>query len=563
MALFSTIWGRVSSIGAYLNADVLAVENVSDPIHAERMARYRRNIEYYLGSQYDDVNAPLFTGQSFNAWARARVNYTGVIPQTVDTKADWLYGEPPQVQFVFAEKLATDTRPAEEATAVPEKVLKERFRDIREANDLDFWEWMSAVIGQICGDFFWYVFVEPETGDVQVELVDPLIVFPNYSPNLTIKVLPALQTRFMRDQVLVVRDWRLERKRDKNMGQRTLAELEANPLPDKYLKGDLTGLTCMVRQFENGQMISAVDLGITQLPWVHGVNMRFGRVRYGIDEVSMLVPKVEKYNDLMRYAERTARVNANAKLGVFGARPGKLKGDADDVIYFPEGASSQVISLPSDTGMLTFVKDELKDTMYKDAGVPREALGEGDMGSNIPALSLELKFQRLVQVTRRHRVTYGTAMRRRDQLILSLDEEFGSGSAWSAKDFQLEYVWYDAMPRSRAAAIVDGATAAPGKQLVSLETIQSWIPGADPKEESGRLEKETQAAQAGQMAANPLDALFAGLGIESPSAAPGETGKVGGQIEPPRRGAQDQFALAESPNGKQTALPTSSRPPVR
>jgi hypothetical protein len=519
MGSFSKFWGRVGTLQGVLDADLAPIDNYEDPVHAERMMRYRRNLLYYLQAQYDDMNASLFLTDSPNVWAKARVNYTGVVQQTIDTKADWLYGQPPQVQFeaVGADLFAAD---AEDYEKDEQNAVLKRLKSIREHNELDFWDWMSAVVGMICGDYFWYIYSNPETGEVECELMDPMLVFPLYSRNLAVKILPALQMVFYRyvgnsEQVLVTRDWRLE---PAGLWDRSVRTLQSLPvMPDAMLMGDTSYLTCIHRKFEDGVLVSQEDIGRPYIPWVHGVNQVWGRSRYGMDEVTILVPKVEKYNDLMRYAERIARVNANAKLGIVGARPGKLKADADDVIYFPEGSDAKVISLPSDTGVLNFIRNELKETMYKDAGVPLDALGEGDAGANIPALSLELKFSRLVQITRRHRMVYGTAFKARDKMLLDFDEQFGEGSMWSRLDMEEQLVWYDAMPKSRTAAVTDGGLAAPGKQLVSVETIQSWIPGVDPNKENARLETERQQAQQAMLAQQ--QALMQSMGSQEPGAA--------------------------------------------
>lgn len=64
---FSPLWtkGEGETFSRILGSHTARPVNHEDPIHTARLARYRRNIEYFTQTQYDGVNASKIENRDF------------------------------------------------------------------------------------------------------------------------------------------------------------------------------------------------------------------------------------------------------------------------------------------------------------------------------------------------------------------------------------------------------------------------------------------------------------------------------------------------------------------
>lgn len=505
-----------------------------DPVHQERIARYERNIAFYQEAQYENVNLKALEVSDFLS---LRVNYTSVIRRSVNTKADWLFGDPVGVNGVPLDANGQQIEDGEETDAI--KKMRARVKQIRKFNGSDFWDWVMAVMGKVCGDFF--ILVEAEVDDEMptITLQDPSYVFPDYPDNIALP-MRACQIQYVVDHdgeaiedeglatVRITEDYRLELK-DKG-GSDVFDELDIlddarlTDYTQRVLRGedprDLE-ITCVYRKFEDDRLVegSKRDLGVPVIPIVHGRNMYIWNTRYGDDDVSTLIPKTEKYNEMFYYAERVARINAHARLFLSGVRKedGPLKSDYDDVIYGGENSDAKVLTMNTDTSVLSFVTEALDRELHLASDLPKIAEGEAEQGfgATPSGLALMIRFGPLQAVTNRAHNPYGDALSATYLLALIFDEmvikgkEYGAEYKYSEWDF--EYDWTNQMPQAIGEIIGDMSVATGGVPILSTQTAQERIPGVDPAVERVRIAEDVarQAQQSLDAPVNPRENGFA------------------------------------------------------
>lgn len=488
-----------------------------DPVHQERLNRYDRNIAYYQQAQYEAENMRALQVNDFLA---LRTNYTSVITRSVDTKADWLFGEPVGVRGI---PLDDNGVPKEEAKDTPAiKLMKARIQQIRKYNGLDFWDWVMAVMGKVCGDFF--VLVEASSDDEipSVILQDPSFVFPDYPDNINLP-MRACQIQYnisggLGDEesafsTRITEDYRLEIKNAGGSDEiDELFELDETVLTSytqRILRGEDPSdleLTCYYRRFEGDNYVegSKRDLGVPVIPIVHGRNMYIWNTRFGDDDVSTLIPKTEKYNEMYYYAERVGRINAHARLFLSGVRAeeGALRADFDDVIYGGKDSKAEVLTMSTDTSVLEFVTKALDRELHLDGSIPTIAEGEaeGGFGATPSGLALLIRYGPLVQVTNRAHNPYGDALAAIYHLALIFDEMVIKGNEYGVvykyDEWEFDFDWTNQMPQAVGEIISDMSVATAGGRLLSNQTARERIPGVDPAKEAERVKSE--AAEAAQ-----------------------------------------------------------------
>jgi hypothetical protein len=570
---FSPAWtrGDAATFARVLGTGTSAKPvNHEDPVHQERINRYDRNISYFAQNQYWSLNAKALAENDFLA---LRVNYTGIATRSIEMKADWLFEEPIGINVIPINSDTTGDQ-VEKADSDKEKgvrlKVKDRINEIRKHNNSAQWDWVEAIMGLTCGDFFIRVNATAEDTHPTIDILDPSYVFPDYPDDIT-KPMLACQIQYEVDRegeatedeenifnVRITEDYRLELVGDDSPD--ILDELEVltdEDLEDLMTEQQETGkpslrLSCIYRLFHNEDLVegSKRDIGIPAIPIVHGVNaVTVANRRYGVDEIDRLVPKIEKYNETFFYAERIGRMNAHAKLFVSGIRPETAKpiqADFDDVIYGGPDTAAQVISLPSDTAILSFVTEALEREMHRDAHIPVIAQGEAEVGYGAPSgLALLIRFGPLQSVTRRHRLTYGAAKDATYHLCLMFDEmvidgdEYGT--KWKYDTWEFKYDWYDAMPKAMNEIISDmGAASDARVPLLSKRSARERIPGVDPDQEERRIKEEMAATGQDSLDApadttqngggngnNSFSDDFAAL-FTSPAQTPAQASPVGG-----------------------------------
>lgn len=519
---FSPDWhrGDASTFARLVGSSNARPINHDDPVHQARVQRYERNIEYYQLAQYSRVNEEALAGDNF---LDLRVNYTSITKRAIDMKSDWLFGKPVGIHAIPLDDEGEfqEEQPPDEGIF---KKVKDRVNQIREFNRSDFWDYIMSIMGMTCGDFF--ILVDAQADDIHptISLQDPSYCFPDYPRDMT-KPMRACQIQYTIDQEgdptdeigmttrHIVEDYRLEviqQLQGETIELEDLEVLSDEELDEIEKETETEGappdrLTCIYRKFEDGKLVegSYRDIGVPAIPIIHGRNANIWNTRYGNDEVSPLIPLVEKYNETFFYAERVGRHNAHAKLFVSGVKSetSPIKGDYDDVIYGGDNSDAKVITLPTDISVLKFVTDTIEREMHRNAGIPVIAEGEAEQGYGAPSgLALMIRFGPLQALNARHTLSYGDALSATYLLCLMFDEMVIDGSnfgtKWSYDQWKFKFDWHDAMPKAISEIITDMIAATAGKPLLSVRTAQEHIPGIDPDQELERLREEV--AQAGQ-----------------------------------------------------------------
>jgi hypothetical protein len=503
---FSPAWtrGDAATFARVLGTGTSAKPvNHEDPVHQERINRYDRNISYFAQNQYWSLNAKALAENDFLA---LRVNYTGIATRSIEMKADWLFEEPIGINVIPINSDTTGDQ-VEKADSDKEKgvrlKVKDRINEIRKHNNSAQWDWVEAIMGLTCGDFFIRVNATAEDTHPTIDILDPSYVFPDYPDDIT-KPMLACQIQYEVDRegeatedeenifnVRITEDYRLELVGDDSPD--ILDELEVltdEDLEDLMTEQQETGkpslrLSCIYRLFHNEDLVegSKRDIGIPAIPIVHGVNAV---------------------------------------------------------------TAAQVISLPSDTAILSFVTEALEREMHRDAHIPVIAQGEAEVGYGAPSgLALLIRFGPLQSVTRRHRLTYGAAKDATYHLCLMFDEmvidgdEYGT--KWKYDTWEFKYDWYDAMPKAMNEIISDmGAASDARVPLLSKRSARERIPGVDPDQEERRIKEEMAATGQDSLDApadttqngggngnNSFSDDFAAL-FTSPAQTPAQASPVGG-----------------------------------
>lgn len=507
-----------------------------DPVHQERLARYEVNVLYYGQQQYADENRRHIQARDFS---NLRLNFSSIIPKGINKKATWLFGKPLGINAIGLDNEGNPVdKPSDEQQATIKRV-KDKINQVRKHNGSELWDWIEAVMGQTCGDFF--VKVDAEEGDElpEITLYDPSYVFPDYPDDFT-KPMRACQIQYEVDRktkkadtdgsddtLRIVEDYRLELKNRPLRGtddpddmpylaDEDLAGLTAERIGDVEGRPEaLDEIICVYRYYEGGveDPEKRREIGIPAIPIVHGTNLMLWQARFGVDEVSTLIPKLEYYNEQFLYAGRIGRHNSHAKLALKGVRKGDgaLESDYDDVIYLGENGAAEVLTLPSDPAMLKFVTDKLDVEMHNDANIPfiADQATSAEFGSAPSGLALKIQYGPLEEVTNLHRLTYGYAKNAVYTLVLLFDEMViqsqSYGSIYKYKTWDFKFDWPDMTPQAEDEIMQRWTTAsADGMDgtgpLVSKKTAREKIPGIDPDLEERRVKE--QVAQGAQLSPN-------------------------------------------------------------
>jgi hypothetical protein len=409
LSRFSPAWARgdAPTFARIVGNSLASPVRRDDPRHAERLERYERNIAYYTQAQYWQTNQTALETQSFTD---LRVNYTGIAQRSAEMKADWLFAEPLNINAIATDSNG-ESDPDNEGPNSAAKKAVDRINQVRKYNQSQLWDWVMAVMGIVCGDFFLRVDAVADDQHPLVEVLDPSFVFPDYP-----------------------------------------------------VRQDLPMRSC---------------------------------------EIERLIAKIEKYNELYYYVERVARHNSHSKLAITGVRPADgIQADYDDVIYLGKDGNASVLTLPSDMGPYESVTKALDRELHLDAYVPQ--IGEGDTSGLEAApsgLSLKIRYGPLRSVTKRHTVTYGSALEHAYTLVLLFDEMVIQGEAYGSvykyDTWSFNFGWTNQMPQSDTEDISNMRTAVgDGVPLISARTARERIPGVNPDQEETRLQRQT--ADAGQ-----------------------------------------------------------------
>jgi hypothetical protein len=523
LSRFSPAWARgdAPTFARIVGNSLASPVRRDDPRHAERLERYERNIAYYTQAQYWQTNQTALETQSFTD---LRVNYTGIAQRSAEMKADWLFAEPLNINAI-ANDSNGESDPDNEGPNSAAKKAVDRINQVRKYNQSQLWDWVMAVMGIVCGDFFLRVDAVADDQHPLVEVLDPSFVFPDY-PDRQDLPMRSCQIQYQVDpesddlvedpevggSVTVTEDYRLELVGASSTDD--FEELDENFVTDEELleaqndvsKGRSPKLTCIYRMFRDDFIVpgSKRDIGIPAIPIVHGVNsINLANRRYGADEIERLIAKIEKYNELYYYVERVARHNSHSKLAITGVRPADgIQADYDDVIYLGKDGNASVLTLPSDMGPYESVTKALDRELHLDAYVPQ--IGEGDTSGLEAApsgLSLKIRYGPLRSVTKRHTVTYGSALEHAYTLVLLFDEMVIQGEAYGSvykyDTWSFNFGWTNQMPQSDTEDISNMRTAVgDGVPLISARTARERIPGVNPDQEETRLQRQT--ADAGQ-----------------------------------------------------------------
>lgn len=524
---FSAGWheGDAAIFARLVGATWAAPISHDDPVHRERIMRYEMNITYYQQAQYYLHNLPLLRSRDF---LNLRVNYSSICKRSVEMKANWLFGQPVRVRPTPLDEFgnpAQTTLGGWESNSLTNTV-RGRINQIREYNESKYWDYVLAIIGMVCGDYFVKIDCDADDVDPSITVLDPAFCFPDYPGDTTLP-MRAFQIQYempysdeesldpISENVpnqRICEDWRLEvvdspTTVNEEEDLQLLDDDELKELNAEQVKSGSPSpkLTCVYREFVDGSLVAGSErnIGIPAIPVVHGLNTYNWIARFGGDEVGQLIPLLEKYNEMFFYAERVGRTNAHAKLALGGVRPDRdqdvMKSDYDDVIYLGEKGTANVLTLPTDKTMLQFVTDALETEMHRMASIPTIAQGETEIGYGAPSgLALIIRFLPLQTITQLHRTFYARGLSEVYHICLMMDEmviqgqEYGS--VYDYKAFSFEYDWWDATPKAVSEIITDMVAAvsrAQGQPLLSLRSARERIPGIDPDIEAARVKEET------------------------------------------------------------------------
>lgn len=470
----------------------------------ERVSRYQRNLKYYMESQYgDEVQYRQdIDWTSLEAIRKFVANCTSAVSEVVDIKSSWIYGK--AARRVLGLKGVDPT--SEKAKDQTVKETLQAVKELRADSDRDTWDIISAMNGAIYGDF--YRFIDFSTVDQTVQIVeeDPRFCFPQYdrSGKHLIRFVQHFLAGELDDEgheVEYYRTWTIENVHD--LFDSAMQHMDPDDIEEhwdslKELDSDSKAL--VYREFRDDELVDyRMDIGFDEIPWVHGRNLQLNG-SFGLDELSKLIPKIEKLNAIYRYAERVMYVNAHAKVALIGvegskARAGTMNSGETDVLTVPNPqGDAKVLTLPSDVAMMKFVSEGIEKSIYKTASIPPIALAD-DLTTvgQLSGLALKILYGPLAHNTELRQNFYELADRDTYRIALKA-REYVDGSTIGDKypNPLIDYVeWVVPVPESES-DLVNDVVKEYQAGIISKETAIEKL-GYPVEQEKQRIKAEQEA----------------------------------------------------------------------
>lgn len=174
-----------------------------------------------------------------------------------------------------------------------------------------------------------------------------------------------------------------------------------------------------IREYIDGQLQSdrVNELGVIYVVRIR--NLIVANHPYGKSDLQDIIPLNRELNEKTTDVSDIINYHASPVTLIYGAKANNLEKGARKVWGgLPKDARVENLELQSDLSASMNYIQLIRKSMFELASMPQDALGGEDLKSNITGVALNLKYQPLIDINNKKKLTYGEGIQEICRLIL-------------------------------------------------------------------------------------------------------------------------------------------------
>lgn len=384
---------------------------------AERMKRYRENLRFYDGDQWQSPAG--------NRQRRLTFNYAKVF---IDKLASYMMNE-----IKYSVQPGDDTQEAQDRARRANAALHQ----VHEANNLAQLDFDSEIDASVLGDGCFKALWDDEAKAVRVYAPDVQGIYAWWADGDFNRVWRVTQRyQVSKDEL----EW--------------LYNMTASTAPGR---GEVTAVEVWTaEEFQLWIDKELVDRRANEygfIPYILYPNLRAPKEFWGVSDIPSIVEPARELNRALTQLSRILELSGNPIAVLENVDASSDIAVAPGAVWeLPEKAKAYLLDLLQGGGVKlhTDYIDLLYRTLHDLSEAPRTAFGDNRQA--LSGVALEMELHPLLQKVRRKRLVRSAALRKRAEMILKLLEKQTGEHFLPVK---IDVVWGPVLPQDRSRAVAD------------------------------------------------------------------------------------------------------------